>query len=308
MAESNWLKVTLSADGEMAESIAEVLARFAAGGVVIESTAIATAPSFPEGQPVGPLQVSGYLPVDEQLATTQQRLEEALWYLGRIRPFPAPKFQMVQQEDWAEAWKEHFRPIAIGTRIIIVPTWLEKPTTSRIPIRIDPGMAFGTGTHPTTQLCIELIETISCAGIDVIDVGCGSGILSIAAIKLGAQRALGVDTDPDAITISRENAEANNVTECLELGQGSLAETLAGEFGLRQAPLVLVNILAPVIIRLLNDGLGELLTPGGNLVLSGILEEQAADVEDAVQKNSLWLIERRQITDWVALWVTNEGS
>jgi ribosomal protein L11 methyltransferase len=307
-----WLEVSLIVDGELAEPVAEVLARFIPEGVVIESTAVTANPDDSEGHAIGPLRVFGYLPMDEQIETTRRRLEESLWYLGRIRPLPPAQFQPIQQTNWAEAWKQHYRPIEIGQRLVIVPAWLETPAGGRIPIRIDPGMAFGTGTHPTTQLCLELIETFyetrasldplrNWHEVDVIDVGCGTAILAIAALKLGAHHALGVDIDADAVKAAQENAETNGVNEKLELGLGSLEEIRRGEFSIRQAPLVLANILAPVLVRLLVEGLADLLTPGGLLVLSGILAEQAGDVDAAALRCGLKPIERRQIGDWVAL-------
>jgi ribosomal protein L11 methyltransferase len=297
-------------DGEMAEAVAEVLARFVPNGVAIESTAIYADPED-EGYPIGPLRVCGYLPVDGRLEDTRHKVEEALWYLGRISPLPAPQFRTVQEQDWAEAWKQHYHPIAIGQRLIIVPAWLESPDPARIPIRMDPGMAFGTGTHPTTQLCLELAETVLTERDQndngpqsaVIDVGCGSGILSVAAIKLGTARALGVDIDPRAVEVSLENAVLNGVAEVYSAGTGSVAEIVRGDFGLRQAPLVFANILAPILIRLFEDGLAELVSPGGHLILSGILAEQESEVLAAAIAHGLTLHAHRQIKDWVALCV-----
>ena len=254
----------------------------------------------------------GYLPINDQLESTRNQIEEGLWYLGRIQPLPAPQFRQIDQTNWSEAWKQHYRPIAIGKNLIIIPAWLDNPEPSRIAIRIDPGMAFGTGTHPTTQLCLELIEAYLPqksdlgTGLDVIDIGCGSGILSIAALKLGAQRALGVDIDADAIRASQENAMTNLVSESFELGIGSLEDVLSGKFPMQKAPLVLANILAPVIIKLFQEGLGKLLSPGGTLILSGILEEQAEDVQTAFEFRGFRLVEKRQIGDWVALAVQKE--
>jgi len=307
MENGNWLEISLVIDGELAESVAEVLARFIPDGVVIESTAVSANLDDSEGHAVGPLRVYGYLPVNATLEDTRRRLEESLWYLGRIRPLPEPQFQLIQQANWAEAWKEHYHPIAIGERLMIIPAWLESPSPGRIPIRIDPGMAFGTGTHPTTQLCLELIETFIDetpnlpANWDAIDIGCGTAILAIAALQLGARRALGVDIDADAIRAARENAATNAVQDRLELELGSLDEVLQGKYSIRKAPLVLANILAPVLIRLLDQHLGELLTEGGQLVLSGILAEQSPDVETAAQRNGLRLASRKQSGDWVAL-------
>jgi ribosomal protein L11 methyltransferase len=312
MSEANWLEVSLTVDGELAEAVAEVLARFVPNGVALESTQIIPDPDG-EGHPSGSLRVCGYLPFDDQLEETRRKLEEALWYLGRIQPLPTPEFRPIQETDWSLAWKQHYHPIPVGEKLIIVPAWLENPQPGRIPIRIEPGMAFGTGTHPTTQLCLEMIEAwytdevakqrIVPGGLDVIDVGCGSGILSVAALKLGARRALGVDVDADAMRAAGKNARINGVAGGLETGLGSVAEIRSGTFSVRQAPLVLANILAPIIIRMLDEGLGDLVASDGTLVLSGILEEQAAEVQAAIQKHGLHVIDRRQQGDWVALGV-----
>jgi ribosomal protein L11 methyltransferase len=295
-------------DGELAEPVSEVLARFIPDGVVIESTAVSANLDDSEGHAVGPLRVFGFLPADERLEETRQKLEEALWYLGRIRPLPAAEYRRVQQTNWAEAWKVHYRPIPVGRRLMIVPAWLDAPQSGRVAVRIDPGMAFGTGTHPTTQLCLELVEKILTAPdvrpeeTDVIDLGSGTAILSIAALKLGARHALGVDIDPEAVDAAKENAAVNGVEARLELGTGSLANILKGDFSIRRARLVLANILAPVLARLLDEGLAGLLTGDGALVLSGILAEQSPEVETAARKQRLRLVERLQVGDWVALW------
>lgn len=305
MTDSSWFEVSLTVNGELAEAVAEVLRRFIPSGVAIESTAIYSDPED-EGYPIGPLRVCGYLPVDDQLEETRHKIEEALWYLGRISSLPDPQFRTVQEQDWAEAWKQHYHPIPIGQRLIIVPAWLESPDPVRIPIRMDPGMAFGTGTHPTTQLCLEIAETVleedSRRGA-TIDIGCGSGILSVAALKLGSVRALGVDIDPRAVEVSLENAVLNGVADLYSTGTGSVVEVLRGDFSLQQAPLVFANILAPVIFRLFEDGLAELVSDGGHLILSGILAEQEAGVLTAAQAHWMSLVTRQQINDWVALCV-----
>ncbi len=210
----SWLEVSLTVNGELAEAVADVLARFAPNGVMTEQSVRFTGDED-EGTPSGPIVVRAYLPVDDKMEERRQKMEEALFYLSMIQPLPAPTFTPIADQNWMEAWKEHYKPIPIGKRLIIVPVWLELPEAERIPIRIDPGMAFGTGTHPTTQLCLELIEEQYPAEGEgprsVIDVGCGSGILSIAALKVGAESALGVDIDPASVKASRENAQANGI-------------------------------------------------------------------------------------------------
>jgi ribosomal protein L11 methyltransferase len=317
MTDKNWLEVSLTVDGELAEAVADVLARFAPSGVTTEQGVGFVHPED-EGTPLGPVIVRAYLSVDENLEETQQKLEESLYYLGMIKPLPAPTFTPIADQNWMEAWKANYRPIPIGKKLIIVPAWLESPDQARIPIKIDPGMAFGTGTHPTTQLCLEFVEEVldrepqttnHASSIvrrtsSVIDVGCGSGILSIAAIKLGADFALGVDIDEAAVKASRENAQANDVLDDeFALGVGSVKEVLEGKFEIRSAPLVLANILAPVLVRLFDGGMTRLVAPGGSLILSGILEEQAESVIVSARINGLHLESKKQMGDWVALLV-----
>lgn len=299
---SNWLEVSLTVNGELAEAVADVLARFAPSGVVTEQ-AVKFMDDEDEGTPVGDITVRAYLVADETLEDTRQKLEESLYYLGMIQPLPAPVFTPVADQNWMEAWKARYQPIPIGRKLVIVPAWMESPEPQRVPIKIDPGMAFGTGTHPTTQLCLEFLE--ECLPEDcplVMDVGCGSGILAIAALKLGAKSALGVDIDEASIVNSRENALNNGVdSEAFRLALGSVAEIRAGQFGDTSAPLVLANILGPVLIRLFEAGLADLVAPGGTLILSGILDHLADDVAAAAQKHGLALIEKKQMGDWVAL-------
>ena len=300
MAEARWLEVSLTVDGEMAEAVSEVLNRFVSQGVVVEQ-AVRYNDAEDLGTPYGPVKVYGYLVIDEHIEETRQRLEEALYFLGRIQPLPEPEFRTIADENWMESWKQHYHPIPIGEKLLILPAWVEEYDPARIPVRIDPSMAFGTGTHPTTQLCMAMVEKYTLPGKPVIDVGCGSGILSIAALKLGASKAVGVDIDNASVKATDENAEANGVAEHLECGVGSVRELRQGHFSLRRAPVVVANILAPVIIRLFDDGLADLVEHGGTLVLSGILAEQAAGVEAAGKAKGLEFVERVQQNDWVAI-------
>jgi len=219
-----------------------------------------------------------------------------------IQPVPTPSYKQIADQNWMEVWKAHYKPILIGKGLLILPAWLESPDPKRIPIKIDPGMAFGTGTHPTTQLCLELMEVSVVRGACcVIDVGCGSGILSIAALKLGAEKVLGVDIDIESVKNSRENADLNEIGDELILGQGSVTEVLSGTFEFKSAPLVVANILAPILIRLFDAGLADLIAPRGEIILSGILAHQAENVIEAAQAKGLKRRDQRQMGDWVAL-------
>jgi ribosomal protein L11 methyltransferase len=312
----NWLEVSLTVDGELAESVADVLARFAPNGVMTEQ-GVRFVDDEDEGTATGPITVRAYLEVNDQLEEMRQKIEESLYYLGMITPVPPPAYKQIADQNWMEAWKQHYKPILIGERLLILPAWLESPDPKRIPIKIDPGMAFGTGTHPTTQLCLELMELsfddrpqtaddekssiVRRPPSTVIDVGCGSGILSIAALKLGASKVLGVDIDIESVRNSRENADVNEVGEELLLGQGSVTEVLAGQFEFKSAPLVVANILAPVLIRLFDVGLADLIESDGEIILSGILDHQAESVIEAGQAKGLKRGEIRQMKDWVAI-------
>ncbi|HSL47375.1 MAG TPA: 50S ribosomal protein L11 methyltransferase [Anaerolineales bacterium] len=303
---TNWLEVSLTVNGELAEAVADVLARFAYSGVMMEQ-GVKYTNDEDAGTPMGPITVRAYLEMNDQIEETRQKLEQSLYYLGMIQPLPTPSYKEIADQNWMEAWKQHYKPILIGQRLVIVPAWMSSPDPNRIAIKIDPGMAFGTGTHPTTQLCLELMERaipdIRRANneFQIIDVGCGSGILSIAAIKLGATAALGVDIDADSIVNARENANTSGVGDELILSVGSVQEILEGKFAFQKAPLVVANILAPVIIRLFNIGLADLMEEGGTIILSGILQEQAQSVIEAAQAKSLRLNEKKQMGDWVAL-------
>jgi ribosomal protein L11 methyltransferase len=301
----NWLEVSLNVNGELAEAVADVLARFAPSGVVVENGVYFRDAEDP-GTALQDVSVRAYLPVDDQLEDTRQRLEEALWYLSSIQTLPDPVYKSIPDQDWMQAWKKNYRPIPIGGKLIIVPAWMVSTDKTRIPIRIDPGMAFGTGTHPTTQLCLEMLENHLIPGENVIDLGCGSGILSIGALKLGAGQVLAVDIDELAVKATDENARANVIQSGLITGKGSVTELLDGDFIFQKAPLVLANILAHILIGLFEDGMGELVSDQGRLVLSGILQEQEKSVLQAARKHGFTLVEKHQIGDWVALVVRKE--
>jgi ribosomal protein L11 methyltransferase len=293
-----WLEISLRVKEELAESVADVMARFAPGGVAIGYEGIEPDPNG-EGRPAGPLTVRAYLPVDAELESRRLRLEEALWHLGRIAPLPEPGWREVAEKDWSLEWRKHYRPIRIGRRLRIVPTWIDwKRSSGEVILRLDPGMAFGTGMHPTTQLCLEALEDRVKPGMEVIDLGCGSGILTIAAIKLGAGRALGLDTDPQAVRVARANLLVNGVESRAEIRLGSLPDLVDEK---RSAVLVVANILAAVLCEMLAAGLAETVRPGGCLVLSGILVDQSPAVEDSVRECGLRVAEKKVREDWIAL-------
>lgn len=298
----HWIEIKIRTNGEIAEALAEVLGRFVSQGIVMESI-MQFDPQTHDQVPTGEIIVSGYLPVDEHLEDNRQKLEEALWHLGQIADIPEPEYTPVMDQDWMAAWKQHYTPIPIGESLLILPAWIEPdPNDTRTAIRINPAMAFGTGSHPTTSLILSLLERHFEPGKAVIDIGCGSGILSIAALKKGAIHALAVDIDSQAVQSTLENAGINTIPPgMLETGKGSVEEILTERFSLVQAPLVLANILAPVILHLFEQGLADLVSPKGILLLSGILDHQVDAVLASAQTLGFNLLETLAEEDWVAI-------
>ena len=285
-------------DGESAEAVAEVLERFGHQGVSLEQDGIP--PDVWDESEVPPpqnLTIRAYFPVDERLEATKNQLEAALGHMRLMYPMPTPAYRKLQADDWAEAWKAHYKPLRIGERLVVRPLWIEVELASDdIEIALDPGMAFGTGTHPTTQLCLEALEGLIKPAQDVLDLGSGSGILSIAAAKLGAGRVLALDIDEIAVAATCENAQVNGVSHKIIAERGSLESVLSSA---RRFDLVIVNILARIIIELTGQRLGEIVRPGGKAIFSGIIDSQVGEVEEALRMTGLQPYARRQIGDWM---------
>ncbi len=283
-----WLEVSVTVENEAAEAVAEVLSRYAPRGVAIEAG--------PDGWNVGPVVVRAYLPDDDQLSVNKRRVRKALGHLNQISPVSMPTFCPVTEKDWAEAWKERLTVMHIGQHIVIRPSWLDYvPAPKDVVVRLDPGMAFGTGLHPTTQMCLIALEESIQSGTQVLDMGTGSGILAIAAAKLGAGRVLALDNDSVAVKIARDNIVINDVQGVVSILRGSLAEVSASY------DLVVVNILAKVIVEMLQEGLAERVCPGGKMIVAGIIDEQEQKVVEAMEQQGLTLVGKQQQGDWVCL-------
>lgn len=293
---ANWIEVRFEVAAELAEPIAEVLNCFAHQGVAIEK-------ELPHiGRPtVEIVTVSGYFLADQDFPQLREKLEEAIWHLGQIQPIPNPTYKEIHDQDWIESWKQYYHPLPIGARLLIMPAWAETGESNRIPVRIKPGMAFGSGTHPSTQLCLELLEKTIRKGCKLIDIGCGSGILSIASIKMGASQTLALDIDSAALRSTQENAQLNETTAQMLIQRGSLKEIIAGKFAIQTADVVIANILAKVLEDMLEIGLAQTVVPQGTLILAGILNSQAGAIIRLATEKGLALTTIKKASDWVAL-------
>ena len=296
-----WLETSIFCSGELAEAVAEVFSRFSPEGVVINSVTHYDALGHEE-IPTGDMQVVAYFPQDENTESIRRQLEEAIWHLSQIAPLDPIAYKLVRDQNWMEAWKANYQPLKIGRNLIVLPAWVDPSLAEgRIPIIISPDMAFGTGTHPSTQLCMLALEKYGVKQMDVIDIGTGSGILSIEAAKLGANRILGVDNDPDAIPSAINNAMLNGVADKILFEVGTHTDVLNRTDGLSQSPRVIANILSPILANMLSTGLVDLLSPSGLLFLGGVLEHQAQGLADLARTLGLSLRETLQQEDWVVL-------
>ncbi len=293
----SWLELSLNLNGELAEAVTEVLSRYSSGGVAIEMAA----DSKGALSAATDVLVKAYIPINGQEDEQRRRIEEGLWHLSQIQPLPEPELRIIKEADWQTSWKKHFQPIAIGKRLLIIPPWITIEEIEREVIVLEPGMAFGTGLHPSTRICLEAIEDILQPGDNILDIGCGTGILSIAAVLLGANHVLAVDTDEIAVQATRENAERNRVTGYIRVESGSLEQVKILQTETQKPDLIVANILSHILMDLIQSGLATYVKPKGRIILSGILAEQLEPLVNLAADTDLELLDVRSEKDWRGL-------
>ena len=300
-----WLELSVEADVEAIEAVSEILGRLG-DGTAVQPTRLIRDPRdelAAHEDPTAPYVITAHIAEEPDAAARVEATERALWHLQAfgLRPVGPLRVRSVDDSDWADAWKQHYVAQRIG-RVVIVPSWAEEPLADdEVAVTLDPGMAFGTGLHPTTRGCLALLQAVVPMPARVLDVGCGSGILALAALRLGAERATGIDTDPLAVDATLANAERNGLAGRVEASVGTLPP-MAGD----RYELVLANLVAAVLVDIA-DRLAAHLAPGGTLLASGVIELRAAEVSEAMRGAGLRIVERRDDGEWVSLRLEHSG-
>jgi ribosomal protein L11 methyltransferase len=310
MTDSNWAEITCAVPEAMAEELADFLLELTGNGVSIENRTVDTF-NIDDLVTEPVKKVKGYLPADDSLAESLARIDAYLVASSDTCPgysHTPPTVAILQEEDWANSWKANFKPTRIGSRLVIKPSWEDYAATgSDIMLELDPGMAFGTGTHATTRLCLEALERLVyeeqalARGGGVLDVGCGSGVLGIAAALFGAPKVVAIDIDPIAIAVTSENAAINGVTAVVATSTTPLAE-VGGEFS-----LVVANILAEALVQM-SGLLTERVVAAGFLILSGILCEREEFVIAGFAGQPLRLFAVTRQEEWCCIIFRKEAA
>ncbi|OPJ55607.1 50S ribosomal protein L11 methyltransferase [Alkalithermobacter paradoxus] len=311
-----WIEITVRTTTEATEAITNILYESGVGGVVIEDPKdflfqekkdtdwdYIEEEVFNTGYE-GSI-IKAYLSEEKNVIAEVEMIREKIKLLpsyGLDIGEGSVEITQVDEEDWANAWKQYYKPTKVSNKIVIKPTWEEYINKDdEMVIELDPGMAFGTGTHETTRMCIEELENQVDESKVVFDIGCGSGILSIAAAKLGASKVIGVDLDPVAVKVSKENVKVNEVENIVDVRHGNLMDVIT-----EKADVIVANIIADIII-ILSDEIANFLVDKGIFISSGIILSKIEDVKAALEKNGFEVLDVKTMGEWAAI-VSRKGE
>ena len=296
--QGNWIELSVEVDHEAVEPVVELFSRYGYNeGVVIEEPFTQDRDGDNVRVDVSqPFLIRTFIPQETFDAASLDAIRIGIWHLGRMRGTGELTVETRNEEDWANAWKAHYKPVRVGTRVVARPPWQAyDPEGDDVVVLLDPGMAFGTGTHPTTQIALRLLETLDVAGRTVFDVGTGSGIIAIAAAKLGAGKVDGVDIDAVSVRQAQTNIDLNASRPTVTIWQSAMEPT---EEPLLTYDIVVANIIARVLVEI-SDQIVASVGAAGTLVLSGIIDSKEESVIEHYRALGFEQIERQQIEDWI---------
>lgn len=292
MANTQWVQLSMRVEPELVEPITELFNKYAEGSVAVEEAGGFNPDDGEVRNPAALVNVVAYYPNNRRAAWRRNHIDMGLKVLALITKLPKVQERIAESKEWEESWKLHF-PVLELNNLLIVPPWVEpEPKEGQIVVRLDPGLAFGTGHHPTTRRCLLALPELTHKGDRVLDLGCGSGILGLAALKLGASEVVGLDTEAEAITATRQNSRMNRLGRKFPVSKGTLPYSDIGTFD-----SILANISSKMIIGLAPH-FKPVMKPGGVFVGSGILAERCDEVVAALNKQGLKLRHAYKDGDW----------
>ena len=304
MSDLKWLELSVSAPPEFVEPLSHIFYRYGHGGVALEQQGGFNPDEGETASETAWVTLKTYLPINESTDERRNLIDVGVRLVAHVGPVTELVARTVDEDEWQNSWKDHFHVLRVGRRLVVKPTWREyDPRPTDVVIVLDPGMAFGTGHHPTTRSCLEQLERLVAPGASVLDFGCGSGILSIAASKLGASSVLGVEADSSAVRVAKQNARENGVQHNVLVVEGTLPrpEARPGAFDVAVA-----NISAKVVSEASTE-LVKAVKPGGAVIASGIIVDNKAVVERSMAAAGAALADTIVDGDWVTLVYSTGG-
>ena len=291
-----WIELSVVADGELIDPLVQIFDRYSKNGVVLENV------KENSGHLNNATKVRTYLNTETNYEIIFNQIDIGVRLLSHVGVVSRLSKRVVDEKEWHESWKKHFSILEIGKTLAIVPSWLNsKEVDRKVIIELDPGMAFGTGHHPTTRMCLEMLEILVKPEDAILDLGCGSGILSIASAKMGSEKVIGIDNDETAVKVAMENIEINGISKSVSILTGSIPNK---DMSKHSNDIIVANISSKIILDLSIE-ITEHLKPEGHLIVSGFLDINESEIINKFKELNLSVLSRLSTADWVALSLRN---